>query len=800
MRTSTLTGLVRLAAAGLLPVLLSACVESTPEPIDSEVELDTNAIQARKAATKDLAAPAPAAKPAPDTKEEPAGIDARVREPLLELDSSPPESAAVGAALEQVRAEAPAKDEVFALITVTDRKTGEKRLLTRGVPRAEYATYIAAPETAPDGLIYGESDDVDAVGDAMIVRRVITVREDLSTDRVDEKEVDEEEQISRNKESGLFHRIEDGIWRRAKSGRIDLASSEPVRVIFELRDVPRLRLPKMREAAAGGLLYTGLDVAAARERAILDRKLAMRKLQAPLSQAMAAVGGKVTYASWMAGTVEGLVPANAIDDLARRGDVFSVDYNEIDATTGYQGDDIYTATKGDQFEGSHSGFNGLSSKHSSTSRILMGIRESCLDVDTPALLSTSSSASSRADFFDCDENASCTGTVEDCSATEDHGTHVIGLALGDFMDGQDAAVSSTNARKMTGTCQECQLAYLQDQDLDDRNRTLDKACELGVDIYSASWGTTTVSCDGDGSYDSNLESLVDCDAVFVVAAGNEGSGAGCSTTYPADDPWTFTVGGVDTSGSCDTAAEWYTSTCAHASGASIGGADYDSGTGDASLIDLAGPYTHSGLIAENTASPVTMDSGSGTSYATPTVSGLMAMMMDWYQVHVSDSIFFSNRMRNFMLLMGDRSTGTAGTSRLLNDTSIHWGAGRVGLVDFDSLSFNLLRNSNTIAANDTVSFSMTIGSSHTFYKAAVWHDGKNYANEPGIDLTINPTGCASATKSVSRFDSKVILAFNGTGDLNGCTGMDITITNNKHGLSGSRLFHFAAYSTTTDER
>ncbi|MEZ4301738.1 MAG: S8/S53 family peptidase [Polyangiaceae bacterium] len=799
MRTSMLTGLVRLAAAGLLPVLLSACVDSNPEPVDTEVELDSSETQGLASPTANLDAPKSKVTSAPDMTDE-ASRPAREREPILELDTSPPESEALAAAIERVRSEAPAPDEVFALITLKDRKTGEKRQLTRGVPRPEYARYIADPQSAPEGLLYGESDDVDAGDDVMIVRRIVTEREDLSTEHVDEREVDEAELKDRNKDSGLFHRIEDGIWNRVRSGEIDITSNQPVRVIFELKDVPRLRLPKLRDTAAGGLLYTGLDVAAARERAILDRKVAMQKLQAPISQAMAAVGGKVTYSSWTAGTVEGIVPASAIDLLARRGDVFSVDYNEIDAETGYKGDDIYTATKGDQFEGSHSGFGGLSSKHSSTSRILMGIREPCLDVDTPALLSTSASSSSRADFFDCDENASCTGTVEDCSATDDHGTHVVGLALGDFMDNQDSAVSATNARQMTGTCQECQLAYLQDQNLDDRNRTLDKACELGVDIYSASWGTTSISCDGNGSYDSNLEALVDCDAVFVVAAGNFGSGSGCSTSYPADDPWTFTVGGVDTSGTCDTAAEWYTSTCDHASGASIGGASYDSGTGDASLIDLAGPYTHSGLIAENTANPVTMEGGSGTSYATPTVSGLMAMMMDWYQDNVSTSIFFNNRMRNFMLLMGDRSTGTAGTSRLINDTSIHWGAGRVGLVDFDSLSYNLLRNSNTIAANDTVTFSMTIKSSATFFKAAVWHDGKNYANEPGIDLTINPTGCSSATKSVSRFDSKVILAFNGTGDLNGCTGMDITLTNNKHGLSGSRVFHFAAYSTTTDER
>ncbi len=50
-----------------------------------------------------------------------------------------PVSTAVAGALQRVAAQAPAPGEVYALITVSDRRTGERRVTTRGEPRPEYA-------------------------------------------------------------------------------------------------------------------------------------------------------------------------------------------------------------------------------------------------------------------------------------------------------------------------------------------------------------------------------------------------------------------------------------------------------------------------------------------------------------------------------------------------------------------------------------------------------------------------------------------------------------------------------------
>ena len=347
MRISPIKGLARLVSLGLVPALLFGCAVEADEPFASS--------NSEVSATEQ-------AEVTPD------------HERLLEVDTTPPASEALGRALERVRAEAPQDNEVFALITVKDRKTGEKRTLTRGEPRPEYAGYIADPGSAPLGERYGETDDAEADDEVVIARRLITRYFDSTPEEVNEAEVDEIELAERNKDSGLFHRIEDGLWHRVNDGSIDLASNDGVRVIFELRDVPRLHLPKLRDTAVGGLLYTGLDAAAARARAILERKLAMQKLQGPIEAAIQSQGGALTYSSWTAGTVEAVVPARAIDALARRGDVFSVDYNDIDSPdASYQGDDIYTATDAMDYEGSYSGWSGLSSKHALSSRILMGI-------------------------------------------------------------------------------------------------------------------------------------------------------------------------------------------------------------------------------------------------------------------------------------------------------------------------------------------------------------------------------------------------------------------------------------------
>src|SRR4029077_20487840 len=99
--------------------------------------------------------------------------------------------------------------------------------------------------------------------------------------------------------------------------------------------------------------------------------------------------------------------------------------------------------------------------------------------------------------------------------------------------------------------------------------------------------------------------MIDCDVIFVKGAANDGSAAGvCTTEYPADHPWTFAVGGVDTSAPWSTAGDVYTGDCGFDHVSSMGGGDYNGVAGKASIIDIAAPFDHGAVLTPDTANPV----------------------------------------------------------------------------------------------------------------------------------------------------------------------------------------------------
>jgi hypothetical protein len=717
--------------------------------------------------------------------------------------SDPPQSPAVAAAMGRVRATPPPEDELFALVTVTDRATGERRVLTRGTPAPEYARWIADPDAAPAGRIYWESEEATADADVEVVVRAVHLR----AGRHRRTRLDKEEERAlkhRNRGGGLGYRIDGDLRRRILAGEIDLASAAPVAVVVRLRRVPRLQLPKVRETVVDGLLYVGLTLQAERERAIIERKEALAALQARLLADIAALGGTVRYASWTGGSVTAVVPASAIRGLALHRSVLSLDVEGPSTLEGYKGDDSFVATDAEDFDANHGGDGPVpSGKHPLTSRILLGQSEDCIDEENPAFLDAAGEPA-RATFYDCDVPPCTEGGLEVCdfdTSGEQHGTKVAGIMMGDFMDGQDPQVLPPTDREMTGTCPECHLLFLQDAGSNDKEAVLDFVCEQGVDIFQSSIAQGT-SCDGNGALDAEIEAMIDCDVIFVKGAANDGSTGGtCTTQYPADHPWTFAVAGIDTDAPCTTASAYYTADCDFADGSSMGGGDYNGVAGKASIIDIAAPWDHGAVITPDTLNPVVPTSGSGNSFANPFVAGLMADLLDWYATHVSDALFFDNRMRNFMLLMGDRSVDDAGTARALNFHDERWGAGRVGLVPWDAKNlWSIHRGSSFISSGGSFTHTLNISANATFLKVVVWHDGRDYQDEPMIGLELDPLDCATVSKSSNRRDSKHMLVYGTSTPLAGCTQVQMTIENILDGAAADRRFHYAAYTDVEDER
>ncbi len=723
-------------------------------------------------------------------------LEAIVAAFLGEPFDDPPDSSVLIETIAELRAEPAPEGEVFALVTVTDRTTGERRMFTRGVPKPEIARYLDDPASAPPGTSYSEGDTVRATEKVEIAVRSVSVHahtpppDELS--REHEAELDLKE---RNTGTGLSHRIEQGLSQRIASGEIDLTTSKAVPVAITLKGVPRVSLPKAGDVVVDGLLWIGLDLQAEREKAVIDRQELVAGLQAEAVADIDGLGGVVRYASWTSGTIEADVPASAIPILAERDDVFSLEYLEPHVELGMQGDDYYQPTNYAAYDPVHVGLHGPAGKHLYSSRIVLGLSDQCIDPGNPAW-DNNLGGFNRGWFYDCDVSSGfcAPGGIHACSGA--HGTQVAGLIVGDFMDGQDPAMTATNRRKLTGTCPECRFFFLQDEGIDDRSRVADTACGLGVDVFVSSRASFGESCNGNGSDDAAIQALVDCNTAWVQAAGHRGSTGDCSTSYPADHPWTFAVGGMDTDAPCDTASSYFSADCVYDDEAPRGGGRYNA-NGKASIIDQTGPFRLSNLIAPGTGNPVELDSDYGTSFAAPVVGGLMADVMDWYRQHSSSSIFFSNRIRNFMLLFGDRSVRANGRRMALNYHDDRWGSGRTVLFPFDDeAGWSMRRSSRTLSANEDWIITVPVDSSASYFKAVVWHDGNNYQNEPKITMTLDPRGCSSPTRTVNRLDSKALRVVN----LAGCDDVRVTVTNTRQGTSGSRLFHFAALAVGSWER
>lgn len=705
------------------------------------------------------------------------------------------------------RATPPGPGEMFAMVTVTDRASGERRVVTRGEPRPEWAEWVRSGRGAPAGEIWSEGDVVTAEDGVEIARRLVfrrvTGRPAVPAPTPDD---DEERELRARNTGPLPFAIDGALRALLLRGPSDpAADGAPLPVRVRLRAVPPLALPKVRDVAAGGLIYAALEARAARGRAILERQELTRALQKPVRRAIERAGGKVTYALWLSGSIEALVPRAALAGLAEHPGVLSIGLIEPQQVADrFAGSDYYVATDLDDYAPDHIGRNGLQEKHDFTSRIVLGLAEECIDEENPAWLNNAPGSGfdfTRLTTHDCDPilcDGCCDdpGSIENCERRSNHGTRVAQLMAADFMQGQEDALGDAARRNLTGACPECRVIFLQDEGLNQRTAALEEACRIGIDIFESSIGSKATSCDGNGDYDAELEALVSCDAVWIQSAGNAGSdGEECTTRYPADHPWTLTVSGIETRNACDTPGAYYTADCGIDPGSSRGPAD-----GAPTIIDLAAPYRFENLIVPNT-SPVASGRGAGTSFSAPIVAGLAAIWLDWSQVHVGPSFFYSNRLRTWMLLFGDRSSGRSGQPRKVDGFSSFWGAGRAGLVPFDDLAtWSFRRSSELLDDGETVTFRVPVGAAATFFKAVVTHDGKDYSNEPRIGLTLDPGGCAVATRATTESDSKAMLVYTSDDGFAGCTHVDVTIENIENGSSGRRRFQLAAYSADEDER
>jgi len=275
----------------------------------------------------------------------------------------------------------------------------------------------------------------------------------------------------------------------------------------------------------------------------------------------------------------------------------------------------------------------------------------------------------------------CTGgscsAVASFGTAQAHATATSGLLAGDLMDGQDATITTTDARSdRSGYGREATVNMWQapyDSDIDE---ALADISNFGYPVLSMSISATgDTTCLGSGVLSEEVNDLFDAGTVTFFASGNNGhvSTTNCVVEEPGSAVGAFVVGAHVNSASTDGEIDVRSGSIATYS--DRGGT---SSEGQRTIIDLTAAGCRQNLFSTSGGYGST---ACGTSYSAPTVAGSAIDFIDFYKSTFGNGIDDPTSLTANMLLMGDRQ----GESGFLNiGFSNLWGAGRQKMRKFDS--------------------------------------------------------------------------------------------------------------------
>ncbi|MGJ8664546.1 MAG: S8 family serine peptidase, partial [Marinicella sp.] len=346
-----------------------------------------------------------------------------------------------------------------------------------------------------------------------------------------------------------------------------------------------------------------------------------------------------------------------------------------------------------------------------------------------------------------DDDAECS---EDSGATGFHGTHVTGTVAGD--SGTPASSTSANYDEGDGMAPHAQILF---QDLGNTQSgclsgrggydMFIQAAGAGAGISSNSYGTNAVEDDDDDGYFPNDLEVDQAsydieDMLIVFAAGNDGfTGLG----HPGHAKNGLTVGAVG-HGISETTA-----------GFSSRGPAYD-GRRKPDIVAPGVGIMSAGGNLDNAVPPAQpsgfIESKSGTSMATPTVSGGLALMRQYFMdgFYPSGSRNAANAIKPTGSLL--KSTVLNGTYMRTRTPSVDQGWGRIWLDnnlyftgDSKGLRVWDLPNSNGLVTDDEMTFKVQVPSGEDFRATLSWFDppaalGNGQALINDLDLEVKFNG------------------------------------------------------------
>ncbi|MDI1477690.1 S8 family serine peptidase [Polyangium sp. y55x31] len=445
----------------------------------------------------------------------------------------------------------------------------------------------------------------------------------------------------------------------------------------------------------------------------------------------------------------------------------------------------------------------------------------------------------------------------DIGCIDGHGTATTSIAIADYMDGQGNGKAlgdswSSNTCTSSAQCggQPCESGLCAHSAAWETARTgmapeakavlfgitqagsakadsftdmFDDSIDLNLDISSNSWSWGTANCDieSSSSTEDEIENAYDDGILVVFSAGNQNGddATSCTMSDPGDTPKALAVNAFDgNTTDClntpSTRCLLDRDHCKDSMGNPIGCSARGGGdvvvagrglqTDAVSIVDLVAPNNvtnhtiqvvgNSDGTATNTARFV------GTSAAAPHVSGMAAVVKDWYLHNGQSWVNSPGRLHTIMLARGDRhfsadpSSGTTWTDQLAATPDKWYGVGRARM--------RLLEGTDLGPwANHFAVYTFTSAQTVTYYPfgTSPMPDGielvkcvamqaedmssKSDISEIKLSVRVRPTagstctGTATATRISDNFDTKKVAALEGFTFTNRCVEVQIEAEN-----------------------
>lgn len=571
-----------------------------------------------------------------------------------------------------------------------------------------------------------------------------------------------------------------------------------------LRGSTSRALSSLRDAAAEQVEW----------RSSLDaRKAEAEASQAPVVNALSALGAGEISGAWGTNAVTAQVPMAALKNLAQIPGVLRIDLDQIGeelSSTQWDGADMKAPGGMNAAIYHDSGYTGQAYAGVSGGRnIRIGFITSNGAFDHPGFRDGPGQGS-RAIYYNCSTSPCTLTDLPTDSVSSAHDLKCAGLAAGSVRQGQ-LGDSNTDAwrTERSGVAEEPTIYFFGHQSWGATIRAIQFAIDNGIDFLQSSYklGGDTAACNGitpngvqDLVYEAQLQNIL-----VVQAAGNDGHSGSCNLSGLADAPSTFVVGGLGSGSNTCTSSNY--SSCAIYGSSSLGGMDatIDGTTysGVVSQVAVTAPACPQYYYGDTSPWIVTYGGNTtcGTSYAAPQVAGAAVLLKDYFLTQGFTSIGIEGRPFVLLLAMSDRN-GTVSSS--LSGFDPLWGGGRFQMRRFDSAdhsgvwgweSWSTIVSDGQVSTHSLGTMPSTVGQFKT-YGMFFENDTSDMAD---IDIQVRSTSCTgSILNSDNSRDTKTMVRL-------GNSAASTTLCNRIEGYhvpSGeTRRFHqFAYWSADTSMR